>query len=131
MVPAETMKRYEMVDALRAQPNKAEQACRNLWAAVLAQAAEDFLSEPVDVGRLQLGSMGRSRRYAYGESLRNQQELMAGRVSKWLFEDSGGDVGSFPWICEALGLDRGYVRQHARARKASKGRPMRTFMTVS
>ena len=110
MVPAETMKRFEMADSDRARPNRVEQACRNLWAAVLAQAVEDFLAGSADIGRLQLGSMGRSRRYTYGASMQNQYELMAGRVSKWLFKDNGGDTGSFLWICEALGLDRGYVR---------------------
>ena len=125
-------RRYdEMDDTLRARPNLAEQACRNLWAAVLAQAVEDYLTEPADLSRYMLIHTSRSRKYQYEQSMRNQYELQTARVTTWLFEDDRVEVGAFPWICEALGLDRGYVRQRARERKAANGRSMRTFMTVS
>ena len=116
----------EMDDTLRARPNLAEQACRNLWAAVLAQAVEDYLAEPGDFARF-VPSACRSRRYDYAQSMRNQHNRQATRVARWLFEEeTARDVGSFPWICDTLGLDRGYVRQRATMRRS----PMRTFMTV-
>ena len=119
-------RRYdEMDDALRARPNLAEQTCRNLWAAVLAQAVEDYLVEPGDFARF-MPSASRSRRYNYAQSMRNQHERRQDRVATWLFEDGRIEPGSLAWICDALGLDKGYVRQRAKRRRS----PMRTFMTV-
>jgi hypothetical protein len=57
------------------------QAIRDLWLAVLVRAIED-LSHP---------SFSRP-------------------VVRWI-EDKGVDPGSFEWVCEALGLDAGYLRQ--------------------
>ena len=120
-------RRYdEMDDTLRVRPTLAEQACRNLWAAVLAQAVEDYLAEPGNFARF-ISNVSRSRRYNYAQSMRNQHERRQDRVTAWLFEEETvGDAGSFPWICDVLGLDRSYVRQRAKMRRV----PMRTFMTV-
>ena len=116
----------EMADSERARPTLVEQACRNLWAAALAQAVEDFLTEPMDLRSLP-ACVGRSRRYEYGRSLLNQHELRAVRVYRWLFEDGLDETGSAGWVCEALGLDLEYVRRRAKERRTL----MRTFMTVS
>lgn len=124
------MRHYsEMDDSMRACPNLAEQACRNLWAAVLAQAVEDFLAGPEALSRF-TPHASRSRQYNYARSMQNQYDLMTTRVQRWLFEDAPMEPGAFLWICDALGLDPTYVRGRARVRKAVGGRAMRTFMTV-
>jgi hypothetical protein len=89
---------------------------RNLWAAVLLQAIEDYRRKPtvleISVNKIQF------------RATRNDTEQQAGKrdAALWFAErERPGvqpEVGSFLWICDELGLDADVVRAQVRAKRA-------------
>jgi len=73
--------------ALHARPE------HTLWQAVLAQAVEDLHGGPL---------LNRKK-------ARQRVQTMA-EARAWMTDRSWTGVGSFPWVCEVLGLDAASVR---------------------
>jgi len=83
--------------------HSADQQIRNLWAAVLKRAVDDATITNEDL----VGMHPNERYYA---------KIYRARAIAWI-ENIGrytsSDIGSFPWVCQVLGLDRDHVRMLA------------------
>ena len=73
---------------------------RNLWAAVISQAMEDYFTDPFSM----------KCRSKQKRSLRDKNE-----AKYWLLKSKRKDIGSFFWICAQLELDAELIRRQIAA----------------
>lgn len=90
------------------QVTRSLESYRSLWASVLMQAMKDLVRESAP---------------KESSGARKSNETQRERAAAWFFRPSDpADVGSFSWICEALGLNPEIIRKQAMVRMRQGGR---------